>query len=61
MITRHDQMMLAALQQIGRELKRANDLKEQENKKINNSTYQWLLENGYTEQEAEEIIKGKLK
>jgi hypothetical protein len=30
MITRHDQDMLRALQLIGRELKRANDLKEKE-------------------------------
>lgn len=29
-ITRHDQQMLAALQRIGNELKRANDLKEKE-------------------------------
>lgn len=30
MITRHDQMMLATLQKIANELKRANDLKEKE-------------------------------
>lgn len=33
MITRHDQDMLRALQLIGKELKRANDLKEKEQEK----------------------------